>query len=420
MFTMPKMSAALVAALSFAPIRTLAHLCPYHPSMHGFNVTSQTFSYDNRPMTPLMDLTFDKWWFHGHMDYPPNDGDVFEFPAGGSAMMEIACNKGLTSYWRTSEGTTDIRQADGFPCPGPGQGYGPGLSQSSLHTNGFADVGGTAIAIVDKMDAKSIQPEDFVVFTVNQTSPWITETYYQVPAQMPACTGAYCYCAWFWVHNDDSGSEQNYMNAFRCKITNVSSQAKAIATPAVPRYCPTDPKNCTQGAQNPFYWYQAERNNMPNGQYDPPTYQSKYGFANGAQQNIFLGSAGATAVSGSTSTTTSFVATTTPTTAASGATSTTVTNTAGSSTTTATSGSGSGSGSTGSNGSAPAAAAAQSSQSATTVPASSSTAKPASGTPVAAASSANTSTNQLTKQCKRRVKGMHKKRRGLLNHTPAH
>ncbi|KAG9007623.1 hypothetical protein FRB94_014141 [Tulasnella sp. JGI-2019a] len=256
--------------------------------MFGFNVTAQTFPYDNRPMTPMTNYSFQKWWFHGLLDYPPNDGDVFEFPAGGSAIMEIACNKGLTSYWASSEGSTDVRQADGYPCPGPGEGYGPGQNQSSIHTTSYSDVGGTAIAIVDTDDINSIQPEDFVVSTVNGTSPWTTLTEYEVPADMPACTGKYCYCAWFWVHNADSGSEQNYMTGFRCKITNISVMAKALAKPEAPRFCPNDPKNCTQGAQNPFYWFQAERNNMPEGEYDPPIYQPKYGFYNGAQQNIFV------------------------------------------------------------------------------------------------------------------------------------
>lgn len=31
--------------------------------MWGFNVTAQTFSYDNRPVVPLMDMTFEQWWF---------------------------------------------------------------------------------------------------------------------------------------------------------------------------------------------------------------------------------------------------------------------------------------------------------------------------------------------------------------------
>ena len=71
----------------------------WHPSMYGFNVTDKTFPYDNRPVAPLTNYTFDQWWFHGHLDYPPNPGDFFELPAGKPATAEIACNKGLTSYF---------------------------------------------------------------------------------------------------------------------------------------------------------------------------------------------------------------------------------------------------------------------------------------------------------------------------------
>lgn len=31
--------------------------------MWGFNVTAQTYSYDNRPVVPLMHTDYDKWWF---------------------------------------------------------------------------------------------------------------------------------------------------------------------------------------------------------------------------------------------------------------------------------------------------------------------------------------------------------------------
>lgn len=54
---------------------------------------------------------------HGHKGYPPNAGDFFELPAGGVANSQLACNKGATKWWASSEGTTDIRQGE-YPCPG--------------------------------------------------------------------------------------------------------------------------------------------------------------------------------------------------------------------------------------------------------------------------------------------------------------
>lgn len=92
----------------------------------------------------------------------------------GIVVLQIACNKGLTDLWASSEGTSDIRNpaAKGYPCPGPNEGYGMDLS--SIHTTSYDDVRGTGIAFVDKDDINSINPEDFVVFSVNVHSPWTT------------------------------------------------------------------------------------------------------------------------------------------------------------------------------------------------------------------------------------------------------
>jgi hypothetical protein len=40
-----------------------------------------------------MYMSFEQWWFHGHLGYPPNEGDVFELPAGGTVTAELACDK---------------------------------------------------------------------------------------------------------------------------------------------------------------------------------------------------------------------------------------------------------------------------------------------------------------------------------------
>lgn len=159
--------------------------------MYGFNVTDHTFPYDNRPVTPLVNLTFDQWWFHGHLDYPPNPGDFFELPAGKVATTEIACNKGATSFFASSEGG-DIRQDDS-PCPNS--------PPSAYHTTGLSDVKGCALAIAYKSDVKDVRPEDFAVFSVNQTCVWTRFTDFSVPTTMPPCPEGGCTCAWFWIHS---------------------------------------------------------------------------------------------------------------------------------------------------------------------------------------------------------------------------
>ncbi|KAH7904207.1 hypothetical protein BJ138DRAFT_950191 [Hygrophoropsis aurantiaca] len=264
------------------------HASLWHPSMWGFNVTQQTFPYDNRPVAPLMAMNFSQWWFHGHLAYPPHPTDIFALPAGQRATAEIACNKGATSYFASSEGG-DVRA---------GNDVCPGSPTSEYHTTGLSDVKGCGLAIAYKSDVASVQPADFTVFSVNQTCVWTRFTEFAVPARMPPCPDGKCTCAFFWIHSQDSGGEQNYMNGFQCNITGATSTV-ALAKPQVPRRCGADPANkkpaavpgnCTYGAKQPFYWFQLEQNNMFEGTYAPPFYTDLYNFKDGAQDDIFADS----------------------------------------------------------------------------------------------------------------------------------
>jgi hypothetical protein len=62
----------------------------------------------------------------------------------------------------------------------------------------------------------------------------------------------------------------DYMNGFKCNVTNPTSNVP-LAKAQVPRRCGADPANnvpnptpgnCTYGAKQPFYWFQAEQNNV--------------------------------------------------------------------------------------------------------------------------------------------------------------
>jgi len=157
-------------------------------------VTDKTFPYDNRPVAPIKNMNFSTWWFHNHLDFPPHPGDFFELPAGKPATAEIACNKGATTFFASSEGG-DIRDPNDFnnPCPKS--------PTTAFHTNGINDLMGCGLAIAYKSDAKSVQPEDFTIFSVNQTCVWTRFTDFQVPARMPPCPDGGCTCAFFWIHS---------------------------------------------------------------------------------------------------------------------------------------------------------------------------------------------------------------------------
>ncbi|KAH7925687.1 hypothetical protein BV22DRAFT_1112159 [Leucogyrophana mollusca] len=280
------MLALLILSFIFSSLHLVAgHASIWHPSMFGFNVTQQTFSYDNRPVAPLMAMTFDQWWFHGHLGYPPHPTDVFELPAGQNVTAEVACDKGATSYYASSPGG-NVQNGDDV-CPGS--------PMSEYHTTGLDDVKGCGLAIAYKSNVSEVQPDDFTIFSINQTCVWTRFTDFSVPERMPPCPNDMCLCAFFWIHSQDSGGEQNYMNGFQCRITNSTSNV-GLATSQVPRRCGADPANgkpdavpgnCTYGAKQPFYWYQQQDNNMFEGTYSPPFYTDLYNFKDGAQNDIF-------------------------------------------------------------------------------------------------------------------------------------
>ncbi|KAL4250822.1 Lytic polysaccharide monooxygenase AA14 [Abortiporus biennis] len=282
------MLSATTRILAVAAMTKLAmgHISIWTPAMWGFNVTQQSYSYDNRPQTPLQNYDFNQWWFHGHLDHPPNAGDIEHLTPGGTFNAELSCDKGSTSHFASSQGGNA-----GYPTNSPCIGQ----PMSEYHTTGINDLMGCALGITYKSDVNSVQPEDFAIFSVNHTCVWELNTKFQVPSDMPACPEGGCICAWFWIHSPDSGSEQMYMNGFRCDISGAHG-TKSIGKPAVARRCGADPangrpnatpSNCTVGPKQPLYWYQNERNNMFEGQYSPPIYHDLYGFNDGAQTDIF-------------------------------------------------------------------------------------------------------------------------------------
>lgn len=282
----------LLLVLSYVLPMVDAHASIFTTAMWGLNITSSQDPHfgdlDNRPVAPLMGRTFDSWWFHGLLDFPPKDGEIFPLPAGQPATMEIACTKSATSFFDPADGG-DTRDGDNV-CPG--------APMSEYHTTGPDDLKGCALAIAYNNDPNAVQPEEMTVFSVNDTCVFHRFTDFQVPAKMPACPPGGCVCAWMWIHSEDSGSEQNYMTGFRCNITDATSTV-ALAKPEVPRRCGADPKrnkpnavpgNCTYGAKQPLYWFQAEKNNMFEDQYTPPFYNDLYNFLPGAQNDIFADS----------------------------------------------------------------------------------------------------------------------------------
>ncbi|KZO90691.1 hypothetical protein CALVIDRAFT_542445 [Calocera viscosa TUFC12733] len=298
---------SVLLAASFVVVPAAAHLAPWDPSMYGFNWTAHNpgwanpGAYDNRPVVPLAGRSYADWWMHGHQDLPPNEGDYLDLPAGGKFVVQMACDKGATDYYASSDGG-DIRDGD-WPCPNS--------DSDEFHTKDINDTKGCGFGIAYKSDINNVTEADITIFTVNYTCPWYRYQWFDVPAGLPPCDD--CICTFNWIHSPDDGSMQMYQNGYKCKVTN-DGPGKQLQTPQLARRCgddpdmgrPADPQNCTGGvnggAKQGLYWLQQDGNNMFEGYYAPPYYNALYGFSDGEQTDIFVSDgAAATATSSSSS-----------------------------------------------------------------------------------------------------------------------
>lgn len=73
--------------------------------MRGSSATEYTFP------------SFDELQLHNRLDYRPHD--VSELPGGGFAIAQLACNKGSTTWYNSSEGSSGV-ELDVGDVRGPG------------------------------------------------------------------------------------------------------------------------------------------------------------------------------------------------------------------------------------------------------------------------------------------------------------
>lgn len=166
----------------------------------------------------------------------------------------------------------------GHPCP---------TDPGALHAGtGEDQLLGCGLAIAYKDDPFSVQPEDFVIFSVNTECVKTMRTTFDVPANMPNCKNGKCTCAWFF--QGQTSFDEMYMTGFTCNIIG-GSDSTSLGTPRVPVYCGDGSAPCVDGPKNPMYWGQGnERSNTKSPGYEKkPAYNPSWGFKNGAQNDIF-------------------------------------------------------------------------------------------------------------------------------------
>ncbi|KAG5640954.1 hypothetical protein DXG03_006538 [Asterophora parasitica] len=212
-------------------------------------------------------------------------------PAGGSFTVEIATNRAKTTLSYNGQYTSDW--VDGATYPSD-YNKSPGcITTPNMHTQNQSMAAGTAFAISYQSDIKQVTPDNLVVFSVRYHTPWLRLTTYDVPQNLPACPPGGCICAWGWVPNG-CGEPNMYHQGFKCQVTGATS-VTPLAAPKPPVWCEDNPANCVQGAKQMIYWNQQTGNNIQvdgfdlHGQNKSPAYNSKLGFADGAQNDIFAG-----------------------------------------------------------------------------------------------------------------------------------
>ncbi|KAI6101920.1 hypothetical protein F5141DRAFT_1136398 [Pisolithus sp. B1] len=294
----------LVAALAGL---TSAHLAAWHPSMYCLNGTTpgQVNYNTDDAVLPLWMLSQSDYWFHhsnGCDQFPPAEGDFLELPAGGSFTVEIADNRGVTSL--SYNGTHATEWTDGQNHTGSTDvlldaAISDGcITSPNIHTQNETMASGTAFAIAYKSELSDVTLEDLVVFTVRYNTPWKRLTTYDVPAAMPACPSGGCICAWVWIPNG-CGEPNIYMEGFKCMVTNATSTT-SLGTPSAPVWCEEDQSQCVQGPKQIMIWNQLEGNNIEvsgldlSGMAKSPAYNTKCGFNDGAQNDIFASNTSST------------------------------------------------------------------------------------------------------------------------------
>lgn len=124
---------------------------------------------------PLYDLPKSEWWMQhdrGCDQFPPDDGDSLELPAGGSFAVEIAQNRAFTTLSFGGSGTTPWPDGGNHPddwhSPTPEQCLNDNQDQEggAFHTHNESTTAGTAFAISYNSDISQVTIDNLVVFSV--------------------------------------------------------------------------------------------------------------------------------------------------------------------------------------------------------------------------------------------------------------
>ncbi|ORY64769.1 hypothetical protein BCR35DRAFT_334678 [Leucosporidium creatinivorum] len=277
----------------------------WHPSMFAFNGPANCAAPEcypgQAPVSPLgPGWEQDKWWFRGP-DYRselPSGDDAAVLPAGGSWTTEITCHKDYTTY-----GTLTTTPGEDEECCL----YHSHLEGSEAQVKEGA--AGCALGIADVTSPDDATMDNIVIFSIQATCVWTRETTFDIPSAMPACSGEWCICAWFWPSTYRTSSKlfgyislnslrmptfQLYsMTGFYCKVDGAASTVRWGSPLQDAVYCADDSSKCVEGPRRAMYAFNTPNNTPEWDSTNPnakrPAYGSTWGWTAGAQNDIFTG-----------------------------------------------------------------------------------------------------------------------------------
>ncbi|KAK7744326.1 hypothetical protein SLS62_010284 [Diatrype stigma] len=162
-----------LAAAGFAN----AHQAAWVKGMYCLNGTEPGVDNPNTDtvIAPLYNLTQKDWWMQhnrGCDQFPPDDGDSLELPAGGSFSVEIAQNRAFTTLSYDAKFVTDWPDGKTHPDdwhsidPSKCLNDNPGGEGGAFHTHNQSTTAGTAFAISYNSEISQVTLDNLAVFSV--------------------------------------------------------------------------------------------------------------------------------------------------------------------------------------------------------------------------------------------------------------
>lgn len=174
----------LMLAIIITPRVVDAHMSIFDPSMYESMSQSSDWLSTGNPANPIGPNlgTIDEWWFRGPEQRAVEPASTKDLPAGGQVKFEISCNVAFTSFG-------DATSENDVACP---EGWGPYHADPSALVVKPSLISGCALGIADVEHPDDVTMDNMYIISVNQSCVHYREQYFDIPASLPACTGANC------------------------------------------------------------------------------------------------------------------------------------------------------------------------------------------------------------------------------------